>query len=473
MVVVMRLAWLVLPALALVAAGCSGGTKAGGKAREHNVVLTIANHDFGDRDLAEYIAAVRRLSGGSIRLALGDDWRPEQVGFDRGTLADVRKGKVDLAKIAVRSYDQVGIDDFQAVMAPFLVDGLTLEQKVLESGLPEEMLPGVRRLGVEGLAMLPGELRRPLGLERRLLGPSDYRGSVIGSTPGQVSALTFRMLGATPRAYLTGGLPPWRFDGAELDLRTLDDDQFAAVGHSSVTANVAFWPRVFSVVGNREVLAKLTSAQREILREAARQALAPAIERLRLEDSSEAGLLCRRERLAFVEATASQLAGLRAAVRPVYAKLEQNPETHALITRIREMKRRPSSLEPALRCPRSLPHQTAATPLDGTWEMTAGLVQVVAATHIPRDDARIDVGRYRLVLRRGRVSASVLYSDATSHNTGVFTVRGDTVELRFPDGEDGIYRWNVYRGTLTLRYLPGNKKGPPNPTFAPWHRVAP
>ena len=240
-----------------------------------------------------------------------------------------------------------------------------------------------------------------------------------------------------------------------------------------MTANVAFWPRVFSVVGNREVLAKLTSEQREILREAARQALAPAIERLRLEDSSEAGVLCRRDRLAFVEATASQLAGLRAAVRPVYAKLEQNPETRAFITRIREMKRQPSSLEPALRCLRSLPRQTAATPLDGTWEMTAGLAQVVAATHVTREDAQIDVGRYRLVLRRGRVSASVFYPDATSHNSGVFAVRRDTVEFRFPDGENGIYRWNVYRGTLTLRYLPGNKKGPPNPTFAPWHRVGP
>ena len=105
--------------------------------------------------------------------------------------------------------------------------------------------------------------------------------------------------------------------------------------------------------------------------------------------------------------------------------------------------------------------------------MTAGLAQVVAATHVTRDDAQIDVGRYRLVLRRGRVSASVFYPDATSHNSGVFAVRRDTVEFRFPDGEDGIYRWNVYRGTLTLRYLPGNKKGPPNPTFAPWHRVGP
>jgi len=283
--------------------------------------------------------------------------------------------------------------------------------------------------------------------------------------------LTFRMLGATPRAYLTGGLPPWRFDGAELDLKTLDDDHFAAVGHSSVTANVAFWPRAFTVVGNREVLAKLTSEQREILRKAARQALAPAIVRLRTEDSNEAGVLCRRDHLAFVEATPSQLAGLRAAVRPVYANLEQNPETRALITRIREMKRRPSSLEPPLRCLRSLPRQTATTPLDGTWEMTAHLAQIMAARHVSGEDAQIDVGRYRLLLTRGRVSASVFYPDSTSHNTGVFVVRRDTVEFRFPNGEDGIYRWNVYRDTLTLRYLPDNKKGAPNPTFAPWRRV--
>jgi TRAP-type transport system periplasmic protein len=469
----MRLAWLVLPALALVAGGCSGGTKASGKEREHAIVLTIANHDFGDRDLAEYISAVRRLSGGSIQLALRDNWRPQQVGYDRATLADVRTDKVDLAKIPARSYDQLGVNDFQAVAAPFLVDGLALEQKVLASRIPDEMLFGARRLGVEGLAMLPGELRRPLGLQRRLVDPSDYRGSVIGSTPGQVSALTFRMLGATSRAYLTGGLPPWRFDGAELDLKTLDDNQFAAVGDSSVTANVAFWPRALTVVGNREVLAKLTSEQRKILRKAARQALAPAIERLRAEDNSEAGLLCRRDHLAFADATASQLAGLRAAVRPVYAKLEQNPKTRALIAAIRAMKRRLSSLAPPLRCFRSLPRQTAATPLDGTWEMIASLAQVIAATHATRDDAQIDVGRYRLVLRRGRVSASVFYSDATSHNTGVFAVRRDTVEFRFPDGEDGIYRWNVYRGTLTLRYLPGNTKGPPNPTFASWHRVGP
>jgi hypothetical protein len=125
-----RIALIVLVALTLVAVGCSSGTKAGGKRAQHTVVLTIANHDSGNRDLAEYIAAVDRLSNGSIRLALRDHWRPEEAGFESHTLADVREGKVDLAKIAVSSYDQLGVHDFQAVTAPFLVDRVGLEEEV-------------------------------------------------------------------------------------------------------------------------------------------------------------------------------------------------------------------------------------------------------------------------------------------------------------------------------------------------------
>src|SRR5919109_4098813 len=127
----MRPAWHVLLLVAFAAVGCSGGTKAGGRPLEHTIVLTIANHETGDRDLAEYIAAVNRLSDGSIRLELREGWRGPEVDYDRGTLADVRAGKVDLAKIAVRSFDTLGVSSFEALTAPFLVDSVGLEQEVL------------------------------------------------------------------------------------------------------------------------------------------------------------------------------------------------------------------------------------------------------------------------------------------------------------------------------------------------------
>jgi TRAP-type C4-dicarboxylate transport system substrate-binding protein len=456
----MRFIWFALPALALAAAGCGGLTKAGGTSR-HTVVLTIANHETDDRDLKEYISAVSRLSDGSITFEVEGGWRAQDIHYDRGTVADVRAGKVDLAKVAVRSFDELGIDDFQAVTAPLLVDGLALERKVLASRLPNKMLPAVDRLGIEGLAMLPGGLRRPFGLTRRLLEPSDYRSAVIGISPSLLSARTFRALGGTPRGYLPRELPPFVYDGAELDLVTIERDGYDTEG-SSITANVAFWPNAFVVVANRSMLTKLTAAQRDILRRAGREALGAAIARLRNKDHVEARTLCRRGRVTFVTATPPQLAALRAAVRPVDAQLELNPQTRSFIREIEAMKRGlprdrvvPCS-EPPPRQKRPFPHATTVvTPLDGIWEMTAS--RAVAGD--------VDAGHYRMVLRRGRALAIRPW-----RNSGTFSVRGDTVFFRFVDG-DGVYRWNVFRDTLTLRYIPGRKRGAPNPTFAPWHRV--
>jgi TRAP-type C4-dicarboxylate transport system substrate-binding protein len=460
MVVVVRLVWLALPALAFVAVGCSGGTKAGGHDQPHTVVLTIANHEGDDRDLAEYVTAVSRLSHHSIRLVLRNYWRSGDADYDAGTLADVRAGKVDLAKIAVRSYDALGVEQLQALEAPFLVDSLGVEQKVLSSGLPDRMLSAVSDLGVQGLAILPGELIRPFGLERRLLGPSDYRGAIIGITPALVPRVTFARLGATARPYPPDELTPWRFTGAGLDLYTLGEGHFAVFGRSSVTANVAFWPQAFTVVGSPQVLAKLTPQQRDVLRSAGRDALVPAVARMRAEDRAEAGVLCRRDHVAFLDATRSQVAALGAAVRPVYTRLEQNPTSRSLIAEIRTMKRHPL-VDPTPRCPTPQPPTRKATVLDGTWEMTASRAQA----------SEIDAGHYRMVLGQGRVSSSFSSPGSSGwHATGVFSVQGDKIRFRYADGSAAVYRWNLFRETLTLRKIPGVAAAP-NPTFAPWTRV--
>ena len=452
----MRVAWLVLAGVAF-AAGCSGGTKAGGGPPRHTIVLTIANHETSGRDLTEYIAAVNRLSDGSIRLEGRDGWRGAEVDYDRGTVADVRAGKVDLAKIAVRSFDTLGVSRFQALMAPFLVDSVGLEQQILASPLADEMLAGVSRLGVVGVAMLPGEPRRPFGQRRRFLAPSDYRGVLFGIRPSRVSNATLRDLGALPQGYVSGDLP-YSFAGAELDLYTIEESGYDTSA-TSLTRNVVFWPRAFVIVANRKTFAKLTAQQRDLLRRAARDALAPAIVRLRTEELDSARILCRRGQLAFVDSTRTQLAALRAAVQPVYATLERNPKTASLIRRIEAMKRG-SAPARAARCARPQPAEKAATPLEGTWEMTAGRAH------------GIDAGRYRLVLQRGRVLLFHLSPPRWGGPpAGAFRVHDDTVVFRFADGTDAVYRWNVYRDMLTLRYT-ARQVGPPNPTFAPWHRVS-
>jgi TRAP-type C4-dicarboxylate transport system substrate-binding protein len=450
----MRLAWLVVPALACAAVGCSGGTKAGGRPLTHPIVLSIANHETQGRDLAEYVAAVNRLSGGSIHLEHREGWRGPQVDYDRATVADVRAGSIDLAKIAVRSLDTVGVTDFQALTAPFLVDSIALERTVLASPLADEMLAGLTRAGVVGVAVLPGERRRPFGQRRRFVAPSEYRGAVFGIGPSILSLETLEALGARPRSYIPGNLP-YAFDGAELDLTTIEGQGYDT-SVTSLTGNVVLWPRAFVVVANRKVFARLTSEQREILRRAGRETLAPAIRRLRIEERDEAGILCRRGQLTLLQATNRELAELRAAVRPVYATLERSAETRTRLRKIESMKRR-SPPAPPVRCGLPLARQRSTTPLDGTWEMTADARYGIAA------------GRYRLVLRHGGWRFSHLSAPKWG-GSGVFAVRGDTLRVHSEDGGDAIYRWNVFRETLTLRYT-SEHVGAPNPTFAPWHRV--
>ena len=131
--------------------------------------------------------------------------------------------------------------------------------------------------------MLPGPLEHPFGLERRLLSPPGYRGAVIGTTLMPLARLS-RALHAVPRAYRPADLPPWRYTGAELDLVSLaEGGRYPVYGKSSVTANVAFWPAAATIIGNREVLERLTAADRRILAHAARESLRASVAQLQAE----------------------------------------------------------------------------------------------------------------------------------------------------------------------------------------------
>ena len=137
-----------LAALGLLAGGCgSSASKATGARSEEPVTLTLANPNAGDADVGAWMKAVERLSEGSIRIELRSDWRADEAQAERGTLADVHAGKVDIAKIAARAWDTLGVTSFQALHAPFLVDSLELERRVLTGPLGAEMLAGVRDAG--------------------------------------------------------------------------------------------------------------------------------------------------------------------------------------------------------------------------------------------------------------------------------------------------------------------------------------
>ena len=195
--------WAVAAALAasaILLTACSGSSsdKAGGTEERDPVVLVFASFT-GDipPQLQEFAGEVARRSGGTLRIEFEPEWRAGDPDAERGTIEDVKAGKADMAWVGARVFDRLDVTSFQALLAPLLVDSYELEGRVFESGIPTNMLEGVEELGVVGIGVLPGPMRRLLGVSHPFLQPSDFDGQVIG---GRTSSPFGRSRLSAPRS---------------------------------------------------------------------------------------------------------------------------------------------------------------------------------------------------------------------------------------------------------------------------------
>lgn len=452
-------------ALALIAAGCggSGGDKAGGRGETRAkpvapvgkpVTLTLVTVDLLWAE--EFAAAAKRLSGGSIRIEI----RPGGsaiVDYERRLVDKVRAGEADLVSVGARAWDRMGVSSFRALVAPFLVDSLELERRILESRYAEQMLAGVEPLGLEGLAVLPGGLRRPLGLSGPLVALQDYAGAVFGVRYGRVAQDTIAALGATPKAYRIGSLAG--LDGAELDAWTVSRNDYAARG-AALTANVVLWPRPETIVMSSHAFDRLAPAQQQVLRRAGREAVAPALARVSREQDEALEVACGRGTLSLPSASDAQLAALRAAVEPVYAALESDPLTRELIAEIRKLRTGDAADAESIRCPES---QAGASELEGVWESSVTR-EAMLADGASVAEAATYAGPGTLDLADGRWTFD---GDRTTV-TGTYVVTGNALRLTMltctanpcSPGAVTDYTWSRYRDVLTLNRRPGRTAWP-------------
>jgi TRAP-type C4-dicarboxylate transport system substrate-binding protein len=467
-------------AVALVASACSGSgsgvDKAGGIRTEQPVVLTLANHEDGPEDVMYWIEEVQRRSGGSLRIQVQNQWRDQEFAYDKGTVADVQAGKVQLAKVAARAYDTVGLDSFQALLAPFLIDNQTLEQRVLESELAGRMLAGTGRRGLVGLAVLPTDLRKPLGLSRPLVAVKDYRGARIGVREGELAKATFATLGATPVGYVPGG-PLSDLDGVELGLGTIRGNEYDQ--QAAVTANVTFWPRTVTVVMNRRAFESLTPSQRDALQQAGSSVVARQLAFRQGEEGRDRELLCRQG-LRFVRASDQELAALRRAVQPVYRQLERNAVTRSLLQQIRMMKHQtPATAAP--HAPTCSPSDSAAaagdrkaTVLDGVYRTSFTQEELANSPYlVDRGEVQAgNWGEFTLTFDHGRVTLDQRNDVGSSSTSGSYTVDGKAITLHFTEGvnagETFTAHWSLYRDVLTFRRF---GELPTSYLVKPWRRI--
>lgn len=460
--------------LAVLLCGCGGAARVGGPSGDART-LTMVNPSNDDEELIPFAQQVDRLSKGRLHIRLVPYGHADQTAGEHGAIADVRAGRYDLGLAGSRAWK----GSVQALNAPLLIDSYALEERVVRDPVAVRMLGELRPLGLVGLGILPGPMRRPVGLGEPLVAPGDFRGRTIGEQQSPVAVSTLRVLGAEPVALPldvhTDGL-----DGLEMQAMAVFGRRLDAAG-SHMTSNVDLWPRPLVLFGNADALGKLSAEQRQILRDAAAAAIPETSAAVRATETETAGDLCRAGRLVFDRASAADLRALRAAVAPVYRDLERYPATRDAIAAITALKRQiaaPPAELPA--CAGSAPlNASSRTPLDGTWRMDTG--RSAAAP----DFLDENWGDWIFVFDRGRFAITQENHKACTWGYGTFSVDGEKTTWRFKDGggqapngannkpgEEVAFTLSLFRGTATFKPVEG-AVSPENFVAEPWRKLGP
>jgi TRAP-type C4-dicarboxylate transport system substrate-binding protein len=431
-------------ALVLGACGGSRSDKAGGTEATEPRVLTLANGIDGGppAQLESWAEEVSRLSGGTLRIQFENGWRRGEALNEAGTLDDVEAGKVDMAWVGARVFDTVGVTSFQALLAPLLVDSYDLEAKVFQAGIPERMLAGVSELDLVGIGVLPGPMRKVLGVSKPFVRPADFEGEVVGLQDSALADMTLSTLGATPQDAPSGAALDG-LDGYEQQLGSILGNNYDVLA-DYVTANVNLWPRPLVLVMGKEVLETLTAEQQVALREAATAALPVAMAASRGEDAEAVPVLCRRG-MTFAVASESDLAELRTALQPVYAELEQDTDTKAAIDEITGLKTEVAASAEAPACEAAEPPSNAAPAIpDGTYETTLTEDDWVAQG-LPADPSA--VGVFTMTFDGGELT--VVEPDGQIGFRASYTVFRDQIDVE-GGGDHFTARWAFDGETLKL-----------------------
>lgn len=293
---------------------------------------------FAAPQISAFERALSDAAADTIELRISGDFDTNVFGVEQAIVEAVASGELDLGWVGARAFSELGVHDFDALIAPMLIDSLATQRAVLGSDLPERMLAGLEPLGVTGLAIIGGPLRRPIAAEAPLLSVADVAGIPFYSMHGDVPAASIAALGATnidvAPPERNAGIADGSIRAYENTLAFLSDttDRRANV----MTANVNLWPGVGVLIAHPATLASLTDAQRAALDAAASTAARTWSDALADEDELARSVCANGGGLA--RATPDDLGGFADAFAVVHARLASDAATAGYLEEIRALK---------------------------------------------------------------------------------------------------------------------------------------
>jgi hypothetical protein len=418
--------------------------------------------------LSSIAGRVAKRSGGRLRIhVVYADGASASPGSEPRVARLVEHGRLDMAYVDARVWDELGVHSLQALEAPFLIRDDADLVAVVKSPMGDRMLAGLRRIGITGLALIPYLLNHPVAIGRPLVSLADFRGARVGIPPSRALDDLVRALGATP----VPAVRPAPGHAAAPGIDALVMGIFGMPAGVSLTANVDLPPDVKTVVVNSVAFRRLSGEDRDALRAAVAAERAGYVGADRLSEAEIIAGWCTGTgppsalaRIAL--ATPAQLAELAHAAEPVYRDLARDPATRAMIAGIRglvasvpplpALKIRPTGCRPAARASTPTGSPREASALNGTYRYI--LTKADARAHgTPNDTSAEGLAHYpscfSVTLRDGRWLMESC-SAAGGSDTGTYVVRADRLTFVSPALSSRLtFTFSVDRAR-TLRLVP-------------------
>ncbi len=305
---------------------------------DERVVLSFAfTGGFAQAQIGEFEHSLADATP-ELVLTVDGSFDTNEFKVEQAIVDAVASGAVDLGWVGVRAFSELGVEDFDALIAPLLIDSIATERAVLDSDIPEQMMDGLADIGVTGLAVMGGSLRRPIAARSPIADLAGFDGVPFYAWHGEVNGLAIAALGAQP----IDGAPPERDTGIENGTILAYENTLAYLAEAAdrraniMTANVNLWPSAGVLIANPATLARLSDAQRTALLDAAEGASARSLDVLPPAAELVAAACAQGAR--FAEASAANLAELNAALQPVYATLRTDASTARFLDQIIALK---------------------------------------------------------------------------------------------------------------------------------------
>jgi TRAP-type C4-dicarboxylate transport system substrate-binding protein len=330
-------------AASVVLVGCGGGgagDKAGGKTSEQ-ITLRLGTEDGPERpagsQIDQFVQQVTKLSGGRIKVEPTWEVTRGQDDWDQKMIGKIKAGEFDLAMVPARAWDAEGVTSLRALSAPMLVTSDQLMARIVQGPLAGQMLAGLDKAGVTGLGLYPDSLRHVFTYDpvRPTLAALD--GKMARVPRSETVYELFKALGATPDDFQSND---------ELENAAIRSGQLVAADSAFELAgtlefpttgigNVTLYAKGNTLVANETAFGKLTTEQQAILRDAAAKTADWAVGATR-GDADLAKQFCGNGGKV-VLASRAEVAKLERAFEPVYAQIERDAATKAMIGQIRSL----------------------------------------------------------------------------------------------------------------------------------------